>query len=181
MPRGQGRFAYYDRLSAKDKAIYRRSDAIPRMPLPDVEALRPLVAALEAALATGKRARVAAATRQLASQVFAQLGAPPTKIHVREIRPSSEEGELHGLYTFAAGGEPPQLELWMRTAAKAETVRFRTFLRTLVHEMGHHLDVTVLGLEESFHTEGFFRRESDLVRQLAPPPPRVPKKQLMLF
>jgi hypothetical protein len=45
-------------------------------------------------------------------------------------------------------------------------VRFRTFLRTLLHEVLHHLDVTLLGLDDSFHTEGFFKRESSLVRQL---------------
>jgi hypothetical protein len=61
----------------------------------------------------------------------------------------------------------------MRTAAQSKVVAFRTFLRTLLHELAHHLDVTLLGLEESFHTEGFFRRESSLMRQLAPSP-RIP-------
>jgi hypothetical protein len=45
-------------------------------------------------------------------------------------------------------------------------VKFRTFLRTFVHELVHHLDVTGLGLPDSFHAAGFFRRESSLVRQL---------------
>jgi len=35
-----------------------------------------------------------------------------------------------------------------------------------MHELAHHLDVTLLALEDSFHTAGFFRRESSLVRQL---------------
>ena len=47
-------------------------------------------------------------------------------------------------------------------------VAFRTFLRTLLHELGHHLDYEYLRLAESFHTEGFFRRESSLFRQLVP-------------
>jgi hypothetical protein len=34
--------------------------------------------------------------------------------------------------------------------------------------MCHHIDYTLYGLAESFHTEGFFRRESSLVRQLTP-------------
>jgi hypothetical protein len=45
-------------------------------------------------------------------------------------------------------------------------VAFRTFLRTLLHEFCHHLDYTLLGLQDSFHTEGFFRRESGLFSQL---------------
>lgn len=64
-------------------------------------------------------------------------------------------------------------------------VAFRTFLRTLLHEVCHHLDFALLGLAETFHTEGFFRRESSLVRQVSPPPssapPRVRARQLSLF
>jgi hypothetical protein len=56
----------------------------------------------------------------------------------------------------------------MRTARHARVVAFRTFLRTLLHELLHHLDLEVLGLDWSFHTEGFFRRESSLFHQLVP-------------
>jgi hypothetical protein len=45
-------------------------------------------------------------------------------------------------------------------------VAYKTFLRTLLHEMGHHLDYQRLGLGDSFHTDGFFKRESSLVAQL---------------
>jgi hypothetical protein len=68
----------------------------------------------------------------------------------------------------------------MRTAANANVVKFRTFLRTLLHEIVHHLDVTLLGFDDSFHTEGFFRRESSLVRQLLGAPKKS-AKQLSLF
>lgn len=168
-----GRFAYYERLSAKDQAIYRRSDEVATIALPDLEPLRALAGKIESALATGKRSRVAAASTQLAAAMMSQLGVVGPKIHVREVRPQLDDGELHGLYTFAADGKPPKLEVWMRTAAHGSVVRFRTFLRTLVHELVHHLDVTLLGFDESFHTEGFFRRESSLVRQLAPRPSRA--------
>jgi hypothetical protein len=74
----------------------------------------------------------------------------------------------------------------MRTAAQAKTVKFRTYLRTFLHEIVHHLDVTILELDDSFHTEGFFRRESSLVRQLLGTPPKTAapekkKEQLTLF
>lgn len=165
---GSERFAYYDRLSAKEQQTYRKSDEIDRIAIPDASALHPLVSRLEEALATGKRARVAAAATALASALMKQLDVVGPKIHVREVRPQLDDGELHGLYTFAHDGKPPKLEVWMRTAAHSKVVRFRTFLRTLVHELAHHLDVTLFGMEDSFHTEGFFRRESSLVRQLAP-------------
>lgn len=176
------RFSYYDRLSASDKAVYRRSDAVASIQVPDPGALAPLVVGLELALGTGRRTQVARATSALSDALLRQLGAPAVKIHVREVRPAIEGGELHGLYTFAREGKPPKLEVWMRTAAHAKTVKFRTYLRTLLHELLHHLDVTLLGLPDSFHTEGFFRRESSLVRQLLGAPPRPKKKeQLTLF
>ena len=45
----------------------------------------------------------------------------------------------------------------------------RTFLRTLLHELGHHLDYQLLKLADSFHTEGFYKRESSLMFRLAGP------------
>ena len=54
----------------------------------------------------------------------------------------------------------------MRTAYHKRVVAFRTFLRTLLHEVCHHLDYELLKLEDSFHTEGFFKRESSLFKQL---------------
>lgn len=186
------RFGYYERLGAKDKATYRKSDAIATVPLPDVPALHPLVSSLEAALASGKRLAVAKASNELSRALFAQLGVPNVKVTVRAVRPQFSGGELHGLYTYSQAGDAATIEVWMKTAAHERVVAFRTFLRTLLHEVLHHLDVTFFALEESFHTEGFFRRESSLVRQLAPkktpaPEPKKPAappakpKQLGLF
>jgi hypothetical protein len=58
------------------------------------------------------------------------------------------------------------ITVWMRTAARQQVVAFRTFLRTLVHEVCHHLDYELLALEETFHTEGFYKRESTLSNAL---------------
>jgi hypothetical protein len=54
----------------------------------------------------------------------------------------------------------------MRTVAQKRVVAFRTFLRTLLHEVCHHLDYEHYELEETFHTEGFYARESSLMRDL---------------
>ena len=53
-----------------------------------------------------------------------------------------------------------------RTAARRQVVAFRTFLRTLCHEICHHLDYEMYALEETFHTEGFYKRESSLANAL---------------
>lgn len=160
------RFSYYAKLSAEDKAIYRKSDAVREVTVPERGALVPLVEALNVALESGVRVRVGRAASALTDALLRQLCVPKVQVRVREVRPDIRGGELHGLYTFATKKSAPTIEVWMRTNANERVVKFRTFLRTLMHEVGHHLDVTLLQLGDSFHNEGFFRRESSLVRQL---------------
>jgi hypothetical protein len=89
------------------------------------------------------------------------------RVTVLAARPHARWGELHGLYeTTHRAVEPPTITLWMRTARQKRVVAFRTFLRTLLHEIGHHVDYTRLGLGDSFHTHGFYQRESHLFHQL---------------
>ncbi len=161
------RFAYYDRLPEASKRIYRRSDAIARLEVPDVAALQPLALAIEPALSSARRAALERACQALADGVNARLAAPKVVVRVLERRPSNDWGELHGLYEpDEVTGGTARITLWMRTASKEQVVKFRTFLRTLVHELCHHLDYEHLKLAETFHTQGFYNRESALVREL---------------
>jgi hypothetical protein len=160
-------FAYYNRLSARDRAIYRASDSTPSLALKQPEELRPLVEALRRALESEDRRSVEAAANGLATGLAQRLALPPVSLQVLAVRPSARWGELHGLYT-RDDGRPPRIQLWMRTVHHRRVVAFRTFLRTLLHELGHHVDYELLRLADSFHTEGFFKRESSLFRQLVP-------------
>jgi hypothetical protein len=56
----------------------------------------------------------------------------------------------------------------MRTAKHKRAVAFRSFLRTLLHELCHHLDYEFFHFPETMHTEGFYNRESSLFHQLVP-------------
>src|SRR5437867_3632986 len=160
-------FAYFDRLTRRQQAIYLRSDAITTMPLRRPEPLRPLATALGRALHSGDRPFTESATQQLATALARALGVPPVRVKVLAARPHAGWGELHGLYeTTSRRGEPPLITLWMRTARRKRVVAFRTYLRTLLHEMGHHVDYTLLRLGDSFHTQGFYQRESHLFHQL---------------
>jgi DinB superfamily len=162
-------FAYYARLSRSQQAIYRRSDEITEVRLPEPTALQPAVAALTTALATEERAQVQRATERLIHELTSALGVPPVKVEVLAARPHAKWGELHGLYTVERG-RPPRIQLWMRTAKQRRVVAFRTYLRTLLHEVGHHLDYALLRLRDSYHTEGFYKRESSLFHQLVAEP-----------
>jgi len=158
-------FPYYERLTRRQQAIYRKSDALGDVILPRPDVVLPAVASIEAALAANDRAAVQKAARDLVRRILRQLGAPKLTVRVLAARPRSADEELHGLYEREED-EVPVLSVWMRTSAHRRVVAFRTFLRTLIHEVCHHLDYDLHGLEDSFHTEGFFRRESSLVRQL---------------
>jgi hypothetical protein len=162
-------FAYYTRLSPARKATYRRSDRLHSVPIDRPAALWPLVASLSAALDAEDVGEIRAACQQLTDRLLSRLAAPPVQVVVLEVRPSNDYGELHGLYEPSDPPYRPRVSLWMRTAQRGRVVAFRTFLRTLLHELGHHLDYEVFGLEESFHTQGFYKRESSLFHQLVPP------------
>lgn len=164
------RFPYYERLTKKEQRTYDRSDAVTEVALPStlLPALQKRARHVAVALASDRQPAVQAASRELVRRIVEALGAGPVEVRVRAVRPSSAEGELHGLYTREEDGRAT-IEVWMRTAARGAVVAPRTYLRTLLHELVHHLDFEVLKLEDTFHTRGFFRRESSLVRQLETP------------
>jgi hypothetical protein len=159
-------FAYYQRLTRMQQRVYRQSDGIAVIRLPGARGLGPLVGEMAAALAGENRAGIQGAADRLLAEVTARLGVAPLRAEVLAVRPSRNWGELHGLYTPAEDGRPARATVWMRTAQRRQVVAFRTFLRTLLHELCHHLDYELLRLADSFHTEGFYKRESSLLKQL---------------
>lgn len=159
-------FSYYSRLNAEQKRIYRQSDAIPSVALPNAIRLHPLITELASALKDENRLKTEEICGELAGGITADLHAPPVRVRVLAARPSASWGELHGLYVPAQRRTSAVITLWMRTAQRRRVVAFRSFLRTLLHEICHHLDYEFLKLEESYHTEGFYKRESSLFHQL---------------
>ena len=73
----------------------------------------------------------------------------------------------------------------MRTAVNERTVAFKSFLRTILHELGHHLDYHHFALADSLHTRGFYARESSLCAQIlgerAAPPRKAEQLSLPGF
>ena len=159
-------FAYYRRLTAAGKMTYRRSDQITSVRLSDPSALRPLARGLAEALDSEDRSEAEKICQRIADGVTRQLGVPGIQVLVLRVRPSDDWGELHGLYEPVEGRSLGRITVWMRTAKRRQVVAFKTFLRTLIHELCHHLDYEYLRLADSFHTEGFYKRESSLFKQL---------------
>jgi hypothetical protein len=157
-----------------------------------------MVASLMTALEGGAPSIVQRASQTLINEVCRLLLVRPVRLEVRSVRPHNSRGELHGLFypraparatsvsvnarfTVKASAAPagePLIVLWMRTAQRHDVVKPRTFIRTLLHELGHYLDYALLKLDDSYHSGGFYQRESFLVRTLCPadaPAPRSKK------
>jgi hypothetical protein len=161
-------FEFYYQLTRRQQRDYRKSDEVESLPLPEEARMRvwDRVDTLEGALGTGKLKRLQAATAELSLAVTQAFEVGSVRVKVKSRRPMDRSGaEYYGLTTWE-DGKKPLIEMWMRTRAQRRVVAFKTYMRTLIHELLHHLDYSYLGLGETFHTQGFFKRESSLFRQL---------------
>jgi hypothetical protein len=163
---GRMPFAYYNRLTRNQKRIYRASDEIESLDLPDGTTVARTAKAIARALEAEDQPTTAQLSAKFVAEICAGLNIPRAKVRVMHQRPSDDYGELHGLYEPAEGRSLAKITVWMRTAKKSNVIAFKTFLRTLLHELCHHLDYEYLELDDSFHTQGFFKRESSLFHQI---------------
>jgi hypothetical protein len=160
-------FPYYDNLSEAKKRIYRKSDAIESIPVENPDQIHPVTIELKQALKANKRRDVARYASEICRLVCEGLGTEVLIVRIRSRRPSRSDEELQGLYERTEG-EASVLTVWMKTAAKGQVVAFKSFIRTVLHELCHHIDYAYFNLADSLHTEGFFRRESSLYKQIVP-------------
>ena len=157
---------WWKRLPADERREYERSNAISEVPLPHHEAFPKVIGALVEALAADDAAEVQRVSNVLVRGICRTLKTTRAVVRVANDRPHNAGGELHGLYEPGEDGSVAHITVWMRTAKRGEVVAPRTFLRTLLHEVGHHLDMELFDLPESYHSRGFYRRESSLYRIL---------------
>jgi len=159
-------FSFYERLTARQQSIYRQSDDIKYLRLKTVDKLQLDAKKLGEILESEQLGEVQLICQQIANEIISQIKAPPVNVEVLSVRPSDDWGELHGLYLPEEDGETARIQVWMRTAKHKRVVAFKSFLRTLLHELCHHLDYEHFGFPETFHTEGFYSRESSLFKQI---------------
>jgi hypothetical protein len=157
---------WYRRLPPTLQRVAAASDRVPTVPLRAGPDLRDAVGALPGVLTTGRAGEVEALAQRIADGICGALAVPRVRVRVELRRPPLRGGELQGLYTPAARGGRDVVTVWMLTAKRGQVVAFRTFLRTLLHELCHHLDYALLRLRDSLHTQGFYQRESSLFHAL---------------
>jgi hypothetical protein len=156
--------AFFYRLAPRDQKVYLRSDAIDSFDLIAGPNALALAEVLIAALEGGSLASTGRAAQALVAELCRLLGVRVVPIEVKGVRPHNARGELHGIFYPNA----PRIVLWTRTALRHDVVKPKTFLRTLMHELAHYFDYAVFRLGNSYHTRGFFKRESFLVRAIFP-------------
>jgi hypothetical protein len=70
------------------------------------------------------------------------------------VREGGWATELFGDYSLDAA----LIRIWTRTAVRKQVTSYGTFLSTLCHEFGHHLDCQKFAFSRSPHTRGFYER-----------------------
>jgi hypothetical protein len=125
------------------------SDRVATVPLQAGPRLRELVAALPQTLEGGRAREVQLLAQKIADGICFALRVKPVRVRVALRRPPLRGGELQGLYEPNAERGHDVITVWMLTLKKGQVVKFRTFLRTLLHEICHHLDYKLLRLQDS--------------------------------
>ena len=160
--------AWYRRLPPSLQRVAAASDRVTSLPLRAGPGLRESVAALQDVLLSeqvdrgARRWRSRSPTTCAAALGVADGCAFACRASGRTTRAASCTAST--CPRTAAGATA--ITLWMRTAKRGQVVAYRTFLRTLLHELCHHLDYTYLHLRDSLHTQGFYQRESSLFAAL---------------
>jgi hypothetical protein len=160
------KFSYYSKLSKKNKVIYLKSESINFIELRKNLTIKKTLQGINRSLKDSDRLRIELLSQKLIDKICAALMLKTLKVKALNTRPINNYGELHGLYEPSFTRARPVLTIWIKTSRKKQPIRFKTFLRTLLHEFCHHYDYEHLGLTDSFHTIGFFNRESSLYKQL---------------
>ena len=145
-------FNFYNRLTSRQQSIYRQSDDIKHLTLKDVKCLHNESSTLETLLIEEDLVKIEMVCQTIADDIVRQIKSPRLKVQVLSVRPSDDWGELHGLYLPEDDGQPAKIQVWMRTAKNKKVVAFKSFLRTLLHELCHHIDYEHFGFPETFHT-----------------------------
>lgn len=115
------------------------------------------------------------AIQEISNETIAELNLiynlPPLKVYTGgKRRMTRSGGQYYGEYrTNGKKEKKHSTSVYSRTAKNQKYVAPKTFLRTLIHEWGHHYDKHKLGLKNTYHTKGFYERINTIYEQLKEP------------
>jgi len=129
------------------------------------EHARALVEARSLYVVSGRVGSLATRAQRLVDRLGLHFDVPPKRVLLRDRpRPHRRRGRRVVYEVFGQCEPDGLLEVYTRTAVRAQPVALLTILDTLVHEWVHHYDVS--RFEESVHCDGFFERVAQLYRPM---------------
>jgi DNA primase catalytic subunit len=82
-----------------------------------------------------------------------------TEPHKRKRNGGRLSQKTHGIFVL---GQNQRIHIYKYTAARQQVRASKAATHTLLHEIIHYLDYAVLGLTNSIHSSGFYRRIGQL-------------------
>lgn len=86
-----------------------------------------------------------------------------TLLVTNKPRPCNSRGQIGGWYVPTA----KKIIIYNTTSKTRKTISIKSFYDILLHEFMHHYDHEVIGLTDSLHTKGFYKRIIDLKNKLS--------------
>ena len=86
-----------------------------------------------------------------------------TLLVTNKPRPCNSRGQIGGWYVPTA----KNIIIYNTTSKTRKTISIKSFYDILLHEFMHHYDHEVIGLTDSLHTKGFYKRIIDLKNKLS--------------
>lgn len=156
--------------SAAQSKDYERSKTAAMKPLAksSVKLLHKTTMMLGDSLKLGDDEAIKKYSNLLLSELNSMYNLPHLTVHTGgKRRLTRSGGQYYGLYRTRGDTQKKySISVFSRTAKKQKYVFPKTFLRTLIHEWGHHYDRHVLSLVNTYHTKGFYDRINMLYGQL---------------
>ena len=136
-----------------------------------LKSLHIAVKLLSDALKNGEEEAINEFTNEMIAELNLIYKLPHLRVYTGgKRRMTRSGGQYYGVYRTRGSQEAKHsISVYSRTAKTQKYVAPKTFLRTLIHEWGHHYDKHKLKLKSTFHTKGFYNRLNTIYDQLKEP------------
>ncbi len=144
---------------------------IPSLPKNSTKVLHISVKFLAEALKNGDEEAINEYTNETIAELNRIYKLPHLHVYTGgKRRLTKRGGQYYGVYkTRGKAEERHSILVYSRTAKTQKYVAPKTFLRTLIHEWGHHYDKYKLKLANTYHTKGFYDRLNVIYSKLKEP------------
>lgn len=159
--------------SVKQISDYKKSQSstIDTIPEKQIKVLHLIVKMLEKALQNGKEEAIKEYSNKTVAELNRVYKLPQLSVYTGgKRRMTRRGGQYYGVYKSRGDKEKKHtISVYSRTAKTQKYVAPKTFLRTLVHEWGHHYDRYKLNIKHTYHTKGFYDRINTIYTELKKP------------